>query len=76
MNRALLQEYRDVEELRRQLPEPPVRAYLRRRAGLSQQQAANVLDVSRVTVARWESGTRSPADEHLADYLELLGVTA
>jgi transcriptional regulator with XRE-family HTH domain len=57
----------------RQLPEPALRRLLRERAGLSQQQVADALGVSRPAVTRWENGIREPrgTTRRLA-YLSLL----
>jgi transcriptional regulator with XRE-family HTH domain len=74
MNETLLREHLELARLRRALPNPSDRRLLRRRLGLSQQQLADVLGVDRVTVSRYESGERSPADRLLRDYLRVLGV--
>ena len=57
---------------RRRLPDPEERRFLRKRAGLTQQQVADALGVSRVSVTLWESGRRSPGKHHWSDYLALL----
>lgn len=74
MNKSLLRRHLERAELRRRLPEPALRAHLRRVRGLTRQQVADVLGVHRVTVSRWEAGTREPADDLLPDYLRVLGV--
>lgn len=58
---------------RRHLPPPPVRQMLRQQLGLSQREVAELLDVTRVSVSRWETGERTPRGELLLRYLELLG---
>jgi transcriptional regulator with XRE-family HTH domain len=58
--------------LKRRLPDPPTRRLLRERWGLSQQQIADQVGCSRVQIARYESGTRSPGPRFLAPYAELL----
>jgi transcriptional regulator with XRE-family HTH domain len=57
---------------RRALPEPALRRLLRERAGLSQAEVADVLDVSRPAVTRWESGQREPRSAVRGAYAELL----
>ena len=47
------------ERLRR-LPEPRIRRLLRERAGLSQDELAEALGVSRPAVTRWELSQRTP----------------
>ena len=58
--------------LSRSLPAPPLRRLLRERAGLSQQDIADVIGVSRPAVTRWESGLRLPRTAARARYAELL----
>ena len=50
------------------IPVPRLKA-ARKAAGLSQQQLANMLEVDRKTVNRWENGQSSPSARHLR-YLE------
>jgi DNA-binding transcriptional regulator YiaG len=57
---------------RRSLPDPAVRRLLRERAGLSQDEVASVLGVSRPAVTRWETGKRTPRGLMLTQYVELL----
>jgi DNA-binding transcriptional regulator YiaG len=56
----------------RRLPEPRMRRLLRERAGLSQQDLAQVLGVDRATVSRWESGERDPWPSHVGAYVDAL----
>lgn len=65
---ALIEEVRT----RRRLPPPPMRRAIRQAAGVSQRQVAEELGVDRVTVARWELGTRNPQSRFLGAYLALL----
>jgi DNA-binding XRE family transcriptional regulator len=58
--------------MRRSLPEPPLRRLLRERAGLSQQEVADAIGVSRPAVTRWENGLRLPRTVARARYAELL----
>ena len=57
---------------RRALPEPSLRRLLRERLGLSQQQIADVLGITRPAVSRYESGRRHPRGQTLLDYGALL----
>jgi DNA-binding transcriptional regulator YiaG len=56
----------------RRLPMPAMARQLRLDAGLSQGRLARELNVTRVTVARWEAGTRHPRGELLVAYVRLL----
>jgi transcriptional regulator with XRE-family HTH domain len=57
---------------RRRLPGPAARRQLRERAGLSQQDVAAALGVTREAVAQWESGRRSPRPTTAVEYVTLL----
>jgi transcriptional regulator with XRE-family HTH domain len=46
---------------------------LRERAGLTHEDIARALGVSRPAVTRWEGGRRTPQGGHLEGYLRLLG---
>ena len=48
---------------------------LRRRKKLTQEDLARLLGVSRITVARWETGQRYPTTEQLMKLSEVLGVS-
>lgn len=50
-------------------------AALRRRSGMSQQEVAAVIGVSRQTVSNWEVGQGSPALDKAAELARLYGVT-
>jgi DNA-binding transcriptional regulator YiaG len=56
----------------RRLPAPDIRRALRERVGLAQQDIADALGVTRVTVTRWESGARTPQRANAASYAALL----
>ena len=49
---------------------------LRTRAGLSQDQLAELLDVSRQAVSKWETGTADPSTSNLLALAKLFGVSA
>lgn len=63
-----------LEEVRleRRLPAPATARAIRLEANLSLGRMATELGVDRVTVGRWESGTRHPRGENLRRYVELL----
>lgn len=63
-----------VARAKRRLPPPAVRRLIRRQAGVTQQDVAHLLRVSRPTVTRWESGLRSPRGDVLRRYADLLDV--
>ena len=54
------------------LPGPAMRRAIRLGAGLSQVDVAEVLGVHRESVARWESGVRTPRGRVLVEYVDLL----
>jgi transcriptional regulator with XRE-family HTH domain len=58
-------------------PRKPVRLFLaewRESRGLTQQQLADRLDTSDVTVSRWETGKRKPDDDAKAAISWVLGI--
>ena len=63
-----------IEEMRqvRRLPPPSIARAIRREAGVSQQRVATELGVHRVTIARWELGTRTPRNALRHAYANLL----
>lgn len=58
--------------LRRDLPEPAERRKIRETAGLSQQELAAAMGVSRQAVTFWERGERTPRGQYLDRYVEAL----
>jgi DNA-binding transcriptional regulator YiaG len=56
----------------RRLPPPAIARAIRDAAGVSQQQVADELGINRVSLARWELGTRSPRGALRLRYIELL----
>ena len=63
-----------IEQVRaqRRLPAPAVCRAIRLAADVSQERLARELGVDRVTVARWERGTRRPRGRLLCRYVNLL----
>lgn len=54
------------------LPAPPARAAIRRRARVTHERLAAELGVHRLTVIRWENGTREPRGDRRLRYARLL----
>ncbi len=48
---------------------------LRKQAGMSQEEAANQLNISRQALSRWENGSAQPAANNIAELSKLFGVT-
>ena len=48
---------------------------LRRQAGLSQEELANIMDVSRQAVQKWESGASKPDMDNLTALADYFNVT-
>lgn len=63
-----------VEEVRasKALPEPKVARMIRTAARISQERLAEELGVHRMTVARWETGQRTPRGRTRVAYAALL----
>lgn len=58
-------------------PKRPIRLFLaqwRNKVGLTQQQVADRLETSDVTISRWETGERRPNLDAQAAYAEALGI--
>jgi transcriptional regulator with XRE-family HTH domain len=72
MESATLEQALELARARRRLPPPEARRLLRERAGLSQDDVARALGVTRAAVALWEQGSRTPRPVHLVPYLALL----
>ena len=66
-----------VDRLRAtRLPPPYERRAIRKRAGASLEDVAAALGVQKMTVSRWERGTREPWPKHLTAYICLLEALA
>ncbi|MBU9729173.1 helix-turn-helix domain-containing protein [Diplocloster modestus] len=50
-------------------------AECRRASGLTQQEAANIIHVSRQCLGNWENGKREPRIDDIAQLCQLYGVT-
>lgn len=60
-------------QVRRNLPQPAQCRALRVAAGLSQQDMAEAVGVTRAAVSHWENGARRPRGQVLARYTEAIG---
>lgn len=79
--RARLSHRRNVEDMttlidearaRRELPSPALARAIREAAGASQGGIARELDVTRMTICRWEAGAFKPSGQRLIAYAALL----
>lgn len=63
-----------IDEVRRahRLPSPAVAKMIRIEAGVSQERLAREVGVHRMTIQRWENGTRTPRASKRVLYAELL----
>jgi DNA-binding transcriptional regulator YiaG len=61
-----------IDEIRERPPDPVIAKAIREAAGVSQARLARELGVSRVTIARWETGARRPGGEAARAYSALL----
>lgn len=59
-------------QVRRDLPAPDERRALRVRAGLSQQELAEIVGVTNGAISHWETGNRRPQGDLLDRYVEAL----
>jgi transcriptional regulator with XRE-family HTH domain len=57
---------------RRALPPVEIRRLLRQRVGISQQELADAIGVSRPALSRWETGSRSPRGSSRIAYAQAL----
>lgn len=57
---------------KRELPPPEERRAIRIAAGVSQEDIAKELGLSRAAISRWETDKRTPQDEHLLGYVKIL----
>lgn len=69
---TVTEEIRSRLRIRSELPPPGERAELRQKGGLTQQELARIVGVSRAAVAQWESGARRPRGAFLDRYAEAL----
>jgi transcriptional regulator with XRE-family HTH domain len=76
MERDALANMLDLAALRLRLPDPATRRQLRCACGLTQMQLAEAAGISRVSVARYESGTRTPRGDDLRAYVTALDYLA
>lgn len=62
----------DEARARRELPSPALARAIREAAGVSQEAIARELNVTRMTICRWESGAFKPSGARLIAYSSLL----
>lgn len=67
-----MRELLDRARSAQRLPEPSNARALRKAAGLSAVEVATELKVHRVTLVRWENGSRRPRGAQLVAYVKLL----
>jgi transcriptional regulator with XRE-family HTH domain len=63
----------DRARRRREAPDPEWARMLRQRAGVTQQEVADLLGVTAPEVSRWENGQRRPGGTVRDRYEQLLG---
>jgi DNA-binding transcriptional regulator YiaG len=59
-------------QARRELPSPAARRALRTAAGVSQEDVARAIGVTRQCISWWEAGGRTPSGENLTRYVAAL----
>ena len=59
-------------QARRELPSPAARRALRTAAGVSQEDVARAVGVTRQCISWWEAGERTPTGENLTRYVAAL----
>jgi len=62
----------DEARARRELPSPALARAIREAAGVSQEGIARELEVTRMTICRWEAGTFKPSGQRRIAYAALL----
>ncbi|MBT2391635.1 helix-turn-helix transcriptional regulator [Streptomyces sp. ISL-1] len=58
--------------VRLELPQPDERRALREAAGLTQQEVADAIGVTRAAISQWEAGTRTPRGALLDRYVDAI----
>lgn len=72
MTATVAEQIRSRLQVRRDLPEPAERRELREKAGLSQQELADVIGTTRQAVSHYEAGLRTPRGALLDRYVEAI----
>ncbi|MET7775374.1 helix-turn-helix transcriptional regulator [Streptomyces mirabilis] len=72
MTATVTEQIRSRLRVRLDLPAPARRREVRERAGLSQQELADVIGSTRQAVSHWEMGSRTPRGLLLARYVEAI----
>ncbi|MFI0964655.1 helix-turn-helix transcriptional regulator [Streptomyces sp. NPDC021080] len=74
MTATVAEQIRSRLRIRVDLPSPDERRELREKAGLSQQELADVVGATRQAVGHWEAGNRTPRGKLLDRYVEAIRV--
>ncbi|WP_405597600.1 helix-turn-helix domain-containing protein [Streptomyces sp. NBC_01410] len=69
---ATAEHIRSRLRIRRELPAPRERRELRAAAGLTQQELADAIGVTRAAISQWEAGTRTPRGVLLDRYVDAI----
>lgn len=72
MPTTVAEQIRSRLRVRNELPQPDVRRALREAAGLSQQEIADAVGVTRAAIGHWETGTRTPRGVLLDRYVDAI----
>lgn len=72
MTATVAEKIRSRLQVRRDLPDPAQRREIRETAGLSQQELADVIGVTRQAVSHWEAGIRTPRGGVLDRYIDAI----
>lgn len=72
MAATVAEQIRSRLRVRHDLPSPDERRALREKAGLSQQELANVIGATRQAVSHYENGLRTPRGTLLDRYVEAI----
>ncbi|MEV3846881.1 helix-turn-helix transcriptional regulator [Streptomyces microflavus] len=72
MTATVAEKVRSRLQVRLDLPCPEQRRELRESAGLSQQELADIVGVTRQAVSHWESGIRTPRGPVLNRYIDAI----
>ncbi|WP_328757491.1 helix-turn-helix transcriptional regulator [Streptomyces sp. NBC_00271] len=74
MPETVAEKIRSRLRVRLELPQPDERRALREAAGLTQEDIAEALGVTRAAVGHWETGARSPRGRLLTEYVDVIRV--
>lgn len=72
MPETVADQIRSRLRIRHELPSPSERRKLRDTAGLTQQELADAIGVTRAAISQWEAGTRTPRGSLLDRYVDAI----